>query len=649
MRCLRLSRCRAYNRYTTIEALRSAFVLQWPIPAPHSFDIRRSVSLHVPKDASAERPRESGQFQSQGALSTLYPLGTKFTRHHKGFGASHDGDIKVNSLEDTLEAHRATNLASRIRKVDATANFQPDFLRIKSQPEPNIKYVDGSIRSGWQYGRIAKGIEPKTRIEMGFPNLEFTPIASSQYDAATASPSDLEAKYRNINRSKNHAVGPKTLEYTGRNTLPLSTYSADMSQALITVSPWLEKDVVKQAGSDPFHRLHAEILAFHDLMRLDHNEVCARDCLVQSLEAIVDRLRPCTRLEVFGSTVTGISLPTSDIDLQIIDPDIENYSLERGPSSGRRQSLRFLLRQLETFKNVFTEGKQYHRISIRYARVPVLAATHRKSGLDIQVSTINDQLASQEYVKNYLVEFPTIRPLFVVVRRMLEMRGLTDVYAGGLGSYSIFMMIVAFLKLHPPFRTDEFSLGRQLCDFFSFYAEFNVYQLGLSIEPPVKFPKYPVGGKPTLNAKEAIALDSVLQGRQQINTINELQPYLLCLQDPANPKNDLGKKAYGIKHIQKTFSIARHNIDECIRIWEDNQSKASSSHDVEYAVLEKAGLLWPVVGGNYRSFERRRERIRRYGKEMVGERAQAEKATRPEDNTSMRKPTSTEADTPIEG
>ncbi|KAI9707105.1 MAG: hypothetical protein M1836_000065 [Candelina mexicana] len=649
MRCLRLSRCGAYNRYNTIEALRSAFVLQWPILASHRFDIHYSVSLHVPKDASAELSRESGQFQSQGASSTLYRLGTKSIRYHKGFGASHDGDIKVNSLKDTLEAHRATNLASRIRKVNATANYQPDFLRIKPQPQLNIKYVDGSVNSGWQHGGIAKRIEPKRRIEMGFPNLNLAPIASSRSDAATASSSDSEARYRSINRSKNHAVGRKTLDYTGRNTLPLSTYSADISQALITASPWLEKDVVKQARSDPFHRLHAEILAFHDLMRLDHNEVSARDCLVQSLEAIVDRLLPGTRLEVFGSTVTGISLPTSDIDLQIIDPDTEKSILERGPSSRRPQSLRFLRRQLETFKNVFTEGKQFHSIIIRHGRVPVVAATHRRSGLDIQISTTNNQLASQEYVKNYLVEFPTIRPLFVVVRRMLQMRGLTEVYEGGLGSYSIFMMIVAFLKLHPPFRTDEFPLGRQLRDFFSFYAEFKVYQHGLSIEPPLKFPKYPVGGKPTLNVKEAIAIDSVLQGRQQISVIDESQPYLLCLQDPANPKNDLGKKAYGIKHIRKTFSIARRSIDECIRIWEDNQSKASSSEDVEYAALEKAGLLWPVVGGNYHSFERHREKIRRYGKEMLEERAQAEKAPRPEDNTSMGEPPSTEADTPIEG
>jgi DNA polymerase sigma len=41
--------------------------------------------------------------------------------------------------------------------------------------------------------------------------------------------------------------------------------------------------------------------------------------------------------------------------------------------------------------------------------------------------------------------------------------------------------------------------------------------------------------------------------RTRIGAIDETQPYLLCLQDPADPLNDLGRKAFGFKHIKQTI------------------------------------------------------------------------------------------------
>lgn len=256
--------------------------------------------------------------------------------------------------------------------------------------------------------------------------------------------------------------------------------------------------------------LHEEILAFQDMMQLTPDEHFAREATVDTLKAMTKRLFPKTQLEVFGSTVTGLMLPSSDIDLRIIDSNTDVLAAERGPSIRGPRALKQLLQKLRVLYRVFSNRPtQYKDPELRIGRVPIVVVTSRGSGLEIQVSTKNDQLTSQEYVKNYLVEFPTLRPLFVAVKRMLQMRGLTDVFCGGLGSYSIVMMIVAFLKLHPPLRADPAPLGRLLREFLVFYAEFDTYKFGLSIEPPLKFDKYPSTGKPTTTVKEAIALDSV--------------------------------------------------------------------------------------------------------------------------------------------
>ena len=41
----------------------------------------------------------------------------------------------------------------------------------------------------------------------------------------------------------------------------------------------------------------------------------------------------------------------------------------------------------------------------------------------------------------------------------------------------------------------------------------------------------------------------------KLRMIDQTKPYLLCLEDPGDSTNDLGRKAYGWKHIQETFRI----------------------------------------------------------------------------------------------
>lgn len=100
-----------------------------------------------------------------------------------------------------------------------------------------------------------------------------------------------------------------------------------------------------------------------------------------------------------------------------------------------------------------------------------------------------------------------------------------------------------------------------------------------------------------------------------------------------------------------------------MRIWEEqhpknkrkprasNQSQSTSedsleSESVEFAALERAGLLWPIIGGNYESFEKNRARVRSFGKMMVEE--SSEEGEQAEDNTSAQEPTPIENDMPTE-
>ena len=80
-----------------------------------------------------------------------------------------------------------------------------------------------------------------------------------------------------------------------------------------------------------------------------------------------------------------------------------------------------------------------------------------------------------------------------------------------------------------------------------------------------------------------------------------MQPYLLCLQDPADPLNDLGRKTFGIKHIFETIRQLR--IDLMARM--ADPPKAGES------------LLEMIVGPSYVMFKGRRKIMEDYGSKFL--------------------------------
>jgi non-canonical poly(A) RNA polymerase PAPD5/7 len=63
----------------------------------------------------------------------------------------------------------------------------------------------------------------------------------------------------------------------------------------------------------------------------------------------------------------------------------------------------------------------------------------------------------------------------MVVKQMLLMRGLNEVYRGGLGSYALAMMIHCFLKGHPHIQSggikQQDNLGVLLMEFLELFGK----------------------------------------------------------------------------------------------------------------------------------------------------------------------------------
>ena len=297
-------------------------------------------------------------------------------------------------------------------------------------------------------------------------------------------------------------------------------------------------------------------------MRLSPAEEAAAQLVNSDVTLALQELLSTKTLTLLGSRSTGLAAPTSDFNYRIDIDYPEQSSINGGPELITRAAKSTRRRVLEGIWRGFKESKDIATTKLVFAPVPIIKCRHRATGLRIQFETMSPSQASQQYTAAYLSEFPSLRPLYILIRHFLEIRGLTAVSRGGLGSYTILMMIVAALKdSRGEFAPDD--LGGQLLHVLNFYGDANLYDNGFSVEPPRTFKKRK--RKRSREERKAIYSDPQLQGIEYlIKNSSSRKPYLLCLQDPANAYNDLGRPSYAIKHIQLTFKEMLTSIQKAL-------------------------------------------------------------------------------------
>jgi DNA polymerase sigma len=261
-------------------------------------------------------------------------------------------------------------------------------------------------------------------------------------------------------------------------------------------------------------RLNDEIKAFEAYMSPTTAEEASREAVVREVRSFAAIALPDASLKIYGSYGTGLYTPSSDIDLRLAFPETEKQLNERGPSPTRPAAIRESLRQLNNFMRYLQATYDFMDTGLIVARTPIGVTTHRATGFRLQISTTGETTTPDEYVKTYLAEYHALRPLYFIIKNILWIRDFTDTFTGGLGSYPLFMTIVAWLRLSKSqditiWRHNNEALGRNLLDFLEFYASFDYYHQGLSIEPPRVLRKRPRDGKPSMSEKAAMAREPV--------------------------------------------------------------------------------------------------------------------------------------------
>eukprot|EP01122_Echinamoeba_exundans_P011456 TRINITY_DN4555_c0_g2_i1.p1 TRINITY_DN4555_c0_g2~~TRINITY_DN4555_c0_g2_i1.p1 ORF type:complete len:1523 (+),score=257.41 TRINITY_DN4555_c0_g2_i1:548-5116(+) len=212
-------------------------------------------------------------------------------------------------------------------------------------------------------------------------------------------------------------------------------------------------------------RLHTDILSFCKqvdiLMEPKQAQLKQTFALISSLASQLWPSSSC-RVELYGSYATGLSIPSSDVDVVIC-----------GVGSSEISPLSLLESALKT--QPWVRPDSVH--SIDSASVPVIkmVSCHGDLPVDItfeELAVRHTGTAARDKVNAFVHAFPHMRPLTVVLKQLLQNNNLNNAWIGGLSSYCLVLMIVSFVQAYHPTAA---NLGAALLDFLDVYGQVFVY------------------------------------------------------------------------------------------------------------------------------------------------------------------------------
>ncbi|KAK3832767.1 MAG: hypothetical protein J3R72DRAFT_372738 [Linnemannia gamsii] len=281
--------------------------------------------------------------------------------------------------------------------------------------------------------------------------------------------------------------------------------------------PWMGHRQYSKLPSVPV-MLTQELKDFVDYLSPTPEEHQVRKYVIQWIAKTVTELWPDSEVHVFGSYDTQLYLPSSDLDLVIL------RQAEFNKEDLYRLSTHLKRKLVATDVNVIAK-----------ARVPIIKFKERLSKIPVDISfNITNGIESAEIVRNYMDTTPALRPLTMLIKHFLMIKGHNEVFQGGIGSYTTMIMILSFLQMHPQIQANkinpEDNIGVLLIEFFELYGFcFNYGQVGLSVANGGSyFIKPPNAG---FNSRELL-LSSI---------------------DPNDPTNDTAKGSYMLRMIREVF------------------------------------------------------------------------------------------------
>ena len=605
--------CSARNAFNPSAALAAAFT---PGPPCRSTS---SSTWRPPEVEDQNRSESERPLQKSAVFRKIDRLNGMINKHSVGEGPRafnlHSSEERVPHEEASM-AQDGTGPRKAFRR-SYQQQYHPEDHERKARAIARHEQAKDAIARNPTFARRLNALNNNDQLEVNFQGETIPPRPDPAEDRHWSSPfvinTSIEQHQGDNWKKEQHALGRMAHEVSQKKVSPHDTASIhgrskqldydamyiDLPQSpslLPQPVPWLANED-QVAGKDATQRLDMEIESFAHWMECTPLESVARTSLIEELTQLVTvHAGTKVNVETFGSQELGIATVLSDIDVRI--------SFREGGSDPRQ-----LLRRMSTVEYALMQHPDYMLVSLRAAKYPIINAQHKHTGIDIQIVSAPDTNAQREAMEHYLQTIPHLRSVYMVLKTALGIRGLVDVFNGGIGSYGLFMMLAA--SLQRPHKDPPKSAAACLLRFLDFYSDLDMGKYAVSVSPPKLFKKHSVFTTSTKSHIDAARRrgDDIRSAQWAIGQTRIYQPYLFCLQDPANPLNDLGRKSNAIKHLQTTIRVFRNTLRKCIE-------ECFPTVPVELP-WKDGSMLLPLVGRCHEIYRDRRLRAQKQGQIAV--------------------------------
>lgn len=232
---------------------------------------------------------------------------------------------------------------------------------------------------------------------------------------------------------------------------------------------------------------HAAAILHSDIVRHMERSEVARAAFAPVMDRArrlvcraVAELWPTARVDTYGSAATLLDLPSSDLDLRVVGV------------RGDARSIARLLTPLALHDDIVETFRPIATASVPVLKLTLRSAHGRKLPVDITFADTDDSSDAVTFVIKCSQALAALAPIVLVVKQLLVDSDQKDSYRGGLGSYSLTLLVVAYLQLtneellrhnglfgHPQLL--QSSLASLLLGFLDYYADFPAHEYGISI------------------------------------------------------------------------------------------------------------------------------------------------------------------------
>jgi DNA polymerase sigma len=329
----------------------------------------------------------------------------------------------------------------------------------------------------------------------------------------------------------------------------------------------------------PTLRLHNEMLDFAHLITPTPEETSGREQVVHEIKNCCRDLWPeeygkSVRVDIFGSFLTGLCLPTSDVDVVVF-----------GAIAIDGSKTKPLYRLADKLKR---KGVVKYLEVIAKARVPIVKFTH-VNGTHGDICF--DQPSGPKMgrlIRGMLDFVPGLRAMVLVLKYFLLQRDLNETYKGGVGSFMLQIMCIASIQYqarrlwHQRYREEEevlknftgkrkrakfhvdrmrdhwkeeppLDLGTMLLQFLEFYGtQLNYPEVGISVR-----------GQGSLFNK----------AERGSSWHNPDRPNMLSIENPESPEDDLAKNSYRYQHVRGAFAHSFYLLAAKMTAYQDEMNE----------------------------------------------------------------------------